>query len=91
MSGGISDSAFVAAMAGLRRLPVHSMIDSASRMAARDSILRANGLTAAQLEAAAAALASDPGRAAAIWDAVTRKENSPRDTGPTVQGADSSK
>lgn len=76
--GGMSDSTFVGAMAGLRRMPVASMVDSAHRLAARDSILRYYGITAAQLESAAAALAKSPDRAAALWEAISRKENSPR-------------
>jgi len=84
LAGGISDSTFVAAMAGLRRLPAHAMVDSASRMRARDSILKHYGLTTAQLEAAAASLSSNPDRAAAVWDAVGKKENAPRDVDRTV-------
>lgn len=78
LAAGVSDSTFVGAMAGLRRLPAASMVDSASRMRARDSILKHYGLTAAQLEAAAAALAAHPDHAAALWADVTKKENSPR-------------
>lgn len=84
LAGGISDSTFVAAMAGLRRLPAHAMVDSASRMHARDSILKHYGLTVAQLEAAAASLSANPDRAAEVWDAVSRKENAPRDVDRTV-------
>ena len=75
---GVSDSTFVGAMAGLRRLPAQSMVDSASRMRARDSILKHYGLTAAQLESAAAALADTPDRAASLWAEVVKRENSPR-------------
>ena len=51
---GVSDSAFVRAMAELRRLPTTPAIGQAARDRARDSILRLHGITAAQLEAARA-------------------------------------
>jgi hypothetical protein len=40
LAPGVTDSTFVGAMAGLRRLPASAMVDSASRKRARDSILR---------------------------------------------------
>jgi hypothetical protein len=78
IAGGLSDSTFVAAIAGLRRLPAQSMVDSASRSRARDSVLKHYGVTAAQLESAAAALANSPDRAAGLWAEITKKENMPR-------------
>ena len=70
LAPGVSDSAFVRAMAGLRRLPTGTTVDHLVRDRMRDSILRANGVTGPQLESAASALASDPDRAAAIWRAI---------------------
>ncbi|MEP7346912.1 MAG: hypothetical protein ABI877_16705 [Gemmatimonadaceae bacterium] len=87
LAQGVSDSTFVAAMAELRRMPARVMVDSASRMRARDSILKHYGLTVAQLEGAAAALATTPDRAAAIWAEVVKKENSPRDEDKIVPAA----
>ena len=64
---GVSDSTFARAMIALRRLPLATQGDTASRVAARDSILRSHGVTAAQLESAAVRLADDPARAANLW------------------------
>ena len=77
LAPGISDSTFVSAMAGLRRLPAAAMVDSASRVRARDSVLRRYRLTPVQLESAASALAADPERANAVWIAIERKMNTP--------------
>jgi hypothetical protein len=74
----VNDSTFVAAMASLRRLPPVAMRDSATRMRSRDSVLRHFHLTAAQMEQAAEILARDPNRAAAIWVAIEKKQNTPR-------------
>ena len=74
---GVSDSAFVRAMSDLRRLPPAPALDPQARNRARDSILRANGLTAAQLEAATLALAEDPVRASAIFRAIESRAAAP--------------
>jgi hypothetical protein len=78
IGAGVNDSTFVAAMASLRRLPPVAMRDSATRMRSRDSVLRHFHLTAAQMEQAAEILARDPNRAAAIWVAIEKKQNTPR-------------
>ena len=78
IGAGVNDSAFVAAMASLRRLPPAAMQDSASRLRSRDSVLRHFHLTAAQMEQAAEILARDPNRAMAIWIAIEKKQNTPR-------------
>lgn len=64
---GVSDSTFVHTMVALRQLPVGSTLDTAARARSRDSILQAHGVTAAQLESAAARLADQPERAAQLW------------------------
>ena len=64
----ISDSTYIKTMVALRRLPVGSM-DSTSRAGQRDSILKAFGVTAKQLEDIAIRLAEDP-RAAVIFRAI---------------------
>jgi hypothetical protein len=64
----ISDSTYIKTMVALRRLPVGS-IDSTSRARQRDSILKAFGVTAKQLEDIAVRLAEDE-RAAAIFRAI---------------------
>ena len=70
LAPGISDSTFVRVMAGLRRLPTGTAVDRYTRDHARDSILKAHGVTAPQIESAAVALAADPERAAALWRAI---------------------
>lgn len=63
----VSDSTFVRTMVQLRRVAADSSLDSASRDSARKATLERNGLTATELEQAAASLASDPDRAARLW------------------------
>jgi hypothetical protein len=77
LAPGVSDSTFIGAMAGLRRLPARAMVDSASRSRARDSVLRHYRVTGVQLESAASTLANDPVRAAEVWQAIDRKMNAP--------------
>jgi hypothetical protein len=81
----VTDSAFVRAMSDLRRLPATPAMDQLSRNRARDSILRMNGLTAAQLEAAAIALAEDPVRASAIFRAIESRATAPVPQRPTFR------
>lgn len=64
----VSDSTYIKTMVALRRLPVGSM-DSTSRARQRDSILKAFGVTAKQLEDIAVRLAEDE-RAPAIFRAI---------------------
>jgi hypothetical protein len=67
---GVSDSTFVQTMADLRRLPTVIQGDTSFRVRMRDSILRVHGVTAPQIESAAARLANDPERAAELWNAI---------------------
>lgn len=64
---GVSDSTFARTMIALRRLPLATTGDTIARVAARDSILRAHGITGSQLESAAVRLADQPDRAANLW------------------------
>jgi hypothetical protein len=69
---GVSDSAFVATMADLRRLE-DTPPDTIARAAARRRILQQRGLTVEQMDRAGRALANDPGRAASIFDAIQKR------------------
>ena len=74
LAAGVSDSAYVGAMVGLRRVARDTMLlDSAARTAARDSVLQGQGLTAEQLQQASRLLAADPERAAQLWRAIEQK------------------
>lgn len=64
----MSDSTYIRTMVALRRLPLG--IDSVSRARQRDSVLRAFGVTAKDLETIANRLAEDPKRAADIYRAI---------------------
>src|SRR5688500_16210850 len=64
---GVSDSTFVATMTALTRINQDEARDSASRAAARDSVLQGRDLTQEDLERAARALEDDPERALALW------------------------
>jgi hypothetical protein len=77
LATGVSDSAFVAVMADLKRVQNAAGLDSAQRGARRDSILQSRGLTPAQLEAAARTLAQNPGRAQTVWQAIERRAAEP--------------
>ena len=69
---GVTDSTFVATMTELNRIDADEGLDSARRVSARDSVLQGRDLTAAQLEAAARALADDPDRAYTLWQRIVR-------------------
>lgn len=69
---GVSDSAFVAAMADLRHIE-DMPPDTTARAAARRRILQQRGLTVEQMDRAGRALANDPKRAAAIFDAIQKR------------------
>ena len=69
----VSDSVFVAVMADLKRVQDAPGMDSAQRVARRDSILRSRALTPAQLEAVARQLAHNPARAQTVWQAIERR------------------
>src|SRR5690349_10220473 len=73
IADGVSDSAFVGAMAELQRIESTPGLDSTQRDAARRKALQGRGLTQAQLEHAAAALADDPARAKRLFEAVARR------------------
>ena len=72
---GVSEAKFVTVMAALQRVRDLPGLDSAKRAVSRDSILQSQGLTAAQLEAAAAKLAQSPARAQTVWQAIERRVN----------------
>jgi hypothetical protein len=74
---GVTDSTFVNAMVELRRLPLGGGLDPTARRITRDAILQRYGLDSAKLESAAKALADDPDRAAAIWQAIERAATIP--------------
>jgi hypothetical protein len=65
----MSDSTYIKTMVALRQLPI-GMADTTFRARQRDSILRAMGVTAAELEAIAIRLSEDPARAAVIFRAI---------------------
>ena len=65
----MSDSTYVRTMVELRKLPIVT-IDSATRARKADSILRAFGVTAEELEAIAIRLSEDPARAGPILRAI---------------------
>ena len=72
LAAGVSDSTFVATMTALTRINQEEAGDSASRAAARDSVLQSRGLTRDDLERAAKALEDDPARAAELWIRIGR-------------------
>jgi hypothetical protein len=74
---GISDSTFVRTLAELRRVPTLAAGDSTRARALRDSILRAQGVTATQLEQAARRLADAPNRAQRLWQEIDRRATAP--------------
>jgi len=69
---GVSDSAFVAAMADFRRAQ-GSTSDTVALAAARHRILQQRGLTVEKMDRAARALANDPQRAADLFDAIDKR------------------
>lgn len=72
---GVTDSAFVATMAELESVERAPGLDSSARVAARAAALQRRGLTPAQIEAAAVALADEPKRALELYRAIERKAN----------------
>lgn len=70
---GVPDSTFVSTIVALRRVPQMVPADSGRRLAVRDSILRAHGVSREQLDAAARVLAQRPSRAKSVWDAIDTK------------------
>lgn len=84
LAGGVTDSAFVAAMAELERVDRTPGLDSAARANARARALQSRGLTRAQLEEAAGSLADDPRRALTLYREIDR-----RASGDTTRRGDS--
>src|SRR4051794_15549227 len=72
-SNGVSDSAFVAVLADLKRVQGAPGMSPSQRAASRDSILQIHGLKPAQLEQAAKQLAENPARAQTVWQAVQQR------------------
>jgi len=72
-SNGVSDSAFVAVLADLKRVQGAVGLSPSQRAASRDSILQIHGLKPAQLEEAAKQLAENPARAQTVWQAVQQR------------------
>jgi hypothetical protein len=73
LADGVTLETYVEAMAALRRIQDDPALLPAAKASARDSVLRAHGVTAKELESAAAVLASDPNRALATWQAIERR------------------
>lgn len=69
----VSDSAYVATMADLRRVQRDSVGDSASLARARQAVLQGRGLTAERMERHARALAAEPERASKVFQAIALK------------------
>jgi hypothetical protein len=67
---GVCDSTFVATLADLQRVRANPLLDSAARDSARRAVLQGRGLTAAQMDRAALALADHPERARELLQAV---------------------
>ena len=67
ITAGVSDSTYVATMIALTRINQEEGRDSASRAAARDSVLQSRGLTPDDIERAARALEQDPAHAVELW------------------------
>ena len=84
---GVSDSAFVATMAELRRAQ-GTTTDTVALAAMRRRILQQRGLTVEQLDRAGRALANDPQRAADLFDAIDKR--AVNITGDSVQKKTSS-
>ncbi|HJR63254.1 MAG TPA: hypothetical protein VJ803_06085 [Gemmatimonadaceae bacterium] len=70
---GLDESAFIVAMAELRVIATTPDLDSIRRATARDSVLRARGVTAEQLERSARSLAADPEHAMEVWQEIDRR------------------
>ena len=82
---GVSETKFVAVMAALKQVRDKPGLDSSRRAKSRDSILQKEGLTSAQLEAAAMRLAQNPARAQTVWEAVERRANDTSTVRPPTQ------
>jgi hypothetical protein len=81
-SAGISDSTFVATIAQLHALNADPSLDSAGRAAAREAVLREQGVTGEALERAARAMAADPEHALAVWTAIDQRVRAAPPTRP---------
>jgi hypothetical protein len=76
-SGGVSDSTYVATMRELRGVALDTMLDSASRVAARERILTRHHVTAASMQTAARALARNPDHAIDVWRQISEQHAPP--------------
>jgi hypothetical protein len=72
-SAGISDSTFVATIAQLHAVNADTSLDSTGRAAARQAVLREQGVTGEALERAARAMAADPEHALVVWTAIEQR------------------
>ena len=84
---GVDDSTFVRTMAALRQVQGDSTLGDSARRVRRDSVLRRNEVTADRLERAARALADDPQRAEALFQAVNRANGRPDSARAMPRGA----
>jgi hypothetical protein len=69
----LDDSTFVTTIAELRKVHADTSVSEADRAAARAKVLQTRGLTPAELDSHARALAKDPERAVLVWQAIERK------------------
>ena len=70
---GMSDSTYVQVLAELRQVGDQSNVAPVLRATRRDAVFRRHKLSPTELEAASAALTSDPSRAAELWRKVDEK------------------
>lgn len=73
LAAGVSEQEYIEVMAALRLVQEDQSLAPAQRTVRRDSILLAAGVSAEEMEAAARALARDPQRAWAAWQAIDRR------------------
>ena len=73
LAAGVSEQEYVEVMAALRLVQENQSLAPAQRAVRRDSILLAAGVSAEEMEEAARALARDPQRAWAAWQAIDRR------------------
>lgn len=70
---GMSDSTYVQVLAELRQVGDQANVAPALRATRRDAVFRKHKVSPAALEAASAALAAEPTRAAELWRKVDEK------------------
>lgn len=79
------DSVFVKTMAELRRIGADPALDSAERDSAREATLRSHGVSAAELEDMARALAEDPKQALEAWREIEQQSRDTTSRAPAVR------